>query len=182
MTPKGGQISYFWYLFSTWVPMGSKGRPGGAQGSPKGIQGDPKGVQGRPRVTQKESRGTKKAPRGSPGVLKREPRRRPGYQKESWDLFRARWRGGRRQLDPPRHAESMGLGVLNHLHNPPKSGSEENPYPSLAAAGPPREYHGSSKFAPRITLRKNDRNCCKNEPNRPPKRAPKIIKIMQNVV
>ena len=89
---------------------------------------------------------------------------------------------GEAHLDPPRHAESMELGVLNQRQNPPKSGSEENPYPSLAAAGPPREYHGSSKFAPRITLRKNDRNCCKNEPNRPPKRAPKIIKIMQNVV
>jgi hypothetical protein len=136
-----------------------------------------------PRGDQEVPKATKKRPWGSPGVPKREPRRCPGYPKRVLgDLFTARWRGGRRQVDPPRHAESMGLGVLNHLHNPPKSGSEENPYPSLAAAGPPREYHGSSKFAPRITLRKNDRNCCKNEPNRPPKRAPKIIKIMQNVV
>ena len=90
-----------------------------------------RGAQEVPKVTTKGSR-------GSPGVPKRQPQRHPGYPKRVLgDLFRARWRGGRRQLDPPRHAESMELGVSDHRHNPQESGSEENPYPSLAIVWPP---------------------------------------------
>ena len=144
--------------------MGSKGGPGGAQGSPKGVQGDPKGVQGKPRGTQKESRGTKKAPRGSPGVLKREPRRRPGYPKRVLgDLFRARWREGRRQLDPPRHA--MVLGVLNHLHNPQESGSERTLTLAWPSSGRHRDTTAALKSHPESRSEKVVELCCKSVPN-----------------
>ena len=53
-----------------------------------------------PRGDQEVPKATKKRPWGSPGVPKREPRRCPGYPKRVLgDLFRARWREGRRQLD-----------------------------------------------------------------------------------
>ena len=108
-------------------PREPKRGPGGPKRGPREAKGDPKGIQGNQKGAQWE-----------PGVLKREPRRRPGYPKRVLgDLFRARWRGGCRQLDPPRYAESMGLGVLDHRHNPQESGSEENPYPSLAIVWPP---------------------------------------------
>ena len=57
-----------------------------------------------PRRDPEVPKATKKRPWGSQGVPKREPRKRPGYPKRVLgDLFRARWREGRRQLDiyPP---------------------------------------------------------------------------------
>ena len=53
-----------------------------------------------PRRDQEVPKATKKRPWGSPGVPKREPRRCPGYPKRVLgDLFKTRWREGRRQLD-----------------------------------------------------------------------------------
>jgi hypothetical protein len=123
-----------------------------------------------PRGDQEVPKATKKRPWGSPGVPKREPRRCPGYPKRVLgDLFTARWRGGRRQVDPPCHAGSMELGVLDHRHNPQESGSEENPYPSLAIVWPPPWYHGSTPSAlkshPEARSEKVVDFCCKSVPN-----------------
>ena len=63
-------------------PGGPKRGPREAKGDPKGVQGNQKGAQGEPRGAQK---GAPEAPRVPKRVL--------------GDLFRARWRGGRRQLD-----------------------------------------------------------------------------------
>ena len=53
-----------------------------------------------PRRNPEVPKATKKRPWGSQGVPKREPRKCPGYSKKNpGDLFRARWREGRRQLD-----------------------------------------------------------------------------------
>ena len=107
----------FFVLGPRWVhgaprrcPRGPKRGPGGPKRNPREAKGDPKGVQGNPKGVQGEPRRTQKGSRGSVG--------------------KARWREGRRQLDPPRHA--MVLGVLKHLQHPPESDSEENPSPSLA--------------------------------------------------
>ena len=69
-----GPPCHFSSLFSSWSQKGSKGRPGGAQGHQKAPMGEPRGTH-------------------------KEPRKRPGYPKRVLgDLFRARWREGRRQL------------------------------------------------------------------------------------
>ena len=74
-----------WSLFSSWAPMGSKGGP--------------KGVQGGARGAQKGSRGNQGGPKRGEGEPKRDPGGAQGDQKGVLgDLFRARWRGGRRQL------------------------------------------------------------------------------------
>ena len=84
----------------SFFDLGPNGVQGGSRRCPREPKRGPGGPKRGPRGTQKESRGTTKAPRGSPGVLKRKPRRRPGYPKRVLgDLFRARWREGRRQLD-----------------------------------------------------------------------------------
>ena len=70
-------------------PREPKRGPGGPKRGPREAKGDPKGIQGNQKGAQGELRGTQ-----------REPQRRPGYPKRVLgDLFRARWREGRRQLD-----------------------------------------------------------------------------------
>ena len=96
--------------------------PRGAQEVPKGAQKGSRGSQGGPKRGPKEAKEVPKEVKGEPRGTQKGSRGSPGS---------ARWREGRRQL------ESMGLGVLNHRHNPQESGSEENPYPSLAIVWPP---------------------------------------------
>ena len=76
-----------------------------------------------------------------------------------WSCGKARWREGRRQVDPPRHAIGMTLGVLNHLQHPPESGSEENPYPyrlwvyrHRCINELPRKHHVSTTLAQKTGL------------------------------
>ena len=117
-----------------------------------------------PRGDQEVPKATKKRPWGSPGVPKREPRRCPGYPKRVLgDLFRARWREGRRQLDPPRHA--MVLGVLNHLHNPQESGSERTLTLAWPSSGRHRDTTAALKSHPESRSEKVVELCCKSVPN-----------------
>ena len=79
--PKGRPNFIVFRIFSSWAPIGSKGRPRSVQGSPQGVQGEP---QRHPREPKRAPGGAQEVPMGAqrmPKGAQGSPKGYPGYPK-----------------------------------------------------------------------------------------------------